>query len=300
MGTQIEHHFLLGAMDLKEECPAFEKGCPFKENDDEVQKAVTEAVDKCPAFKDGCPFKTARSMDDLYALFRNMPHAHSKTTIGSAEKVLVAMLRNVHHQSETMKQTLGTCPSFSTDCPFKETVSNSSLAAALEKRTWNVLASNAEEETTATAEAALAATNSKASEAESPIATEPEKEPPVPFSKEIQQGTKASHKAAENVHFVKNFIRGRIDRELYKQLIADYWHVYQMLEKRLHELASDPLVSKVHFPRQLDRVESLEKDMEFWFGKDWRSSPQATRPTPCTQEYVARLETSSPGGIVCT
>ena len=36
-------------------CPVFEKGCPFKESEETLQR-----LKNCPAFKDGCAFKEVR------------------------------------------------------------------------------------------------------------------------------------------------------------------------------------------------------------------------------------------------
>jgi heme oxygenase len=49
----------------------------------------------------------------------------------------------------------------------------------------------------------------------------------------FKNGTIDSHQAAEDVQFLKNFICGKIDRELYKQLLAHLYYVYETLEERL-------------------------------------------------------------------
>ena len=259
------------------------------------------ALEKCPAFADGCPFKQVRSMDELHELFAKTPHVHSKGTVGTAEKVLVAMLQDVHQQSEKLKTDLGECPTFSSACPFKEGVSNS-LANELDRRSWSALAADAPAEQTEEPAAATKNPGTVVNDTTFTVTDSPTESRPA-FSVEIKEGTKDSHKAAENVHFVKNFIRGKIDRELYKQLIADLWHVYDAMEEKLALYGrggaeSDPLVVGVHFPEQLNRTKELEKDMQFWFGDDWRNSPQALQPTPCTAEYVERLSSCSPAALV--
>mgnify|MGYP001196257848 CR=1 FL=1 len=54
--------------------------------------------------------------------------------------------------------------------------------------------------------------------------------PYVEFSKEIKEGTKKSHSAAENTAFVKSFLRGVISKESYRTLVSDLYFVYSALE----------------------------------------------------------------------
>ena len=53
------------------------------------------------------------------------------------------------------------------------------------------------------------------------------------FSKEIKEGTKVSHTAAENTGFVSNFLSGVISKENYRKLVANFYFVYQALEKEI-------------------------------------------------------------------
>lgn len=106
----------------------------------------------------------------------------------------------------------------------------------------------------------------------------------------IKEGTKVSHKAAENVHFVRNFIRGKIEKVLYKQLVGDLYHVYRALEGKLDEFRTHKMVQPIYFPVELRRLPALERDMEYWFGADWKIKGEQLRMTPCTAEYVARIE----------
>ena len=97
-----------------------------------------------------------------------------------------------------MKTQLGSeCPVFSTSCPFKNlTSSGSPLVSELEYRTWSMF------------------TNED-------LLEERNKEQ-IELSKHLKTGTKKSHRAAESVHFVKNFIRGKIDRDIYKYMVCIY------------------------------------------------------------------------------
>jgi heme oxygenase len=54
-------------------------------------------------------------------------------------------------------------------------------------------------------------------------------------------GTKKSHRAAENVQFVRNFIKGKVDRELYKHMLLSLWHTYTALEDELRKNEDNPM-----------------------------------------------------------
>ena len=126
---------------------------------------------------------------------------------------------------------------------------------------------------------------------------------PRALSEQLKEGTAAAHAAAESVHFVKDFIQGNIPLPLYKRFVADLYHVYKALEKRLEQEAlAQPrdqggIVAPIFFPWELSRTESLEADLEHWLGADWRSAPEL-EPSPCTLEYVQRIERTTPAGIV--
>ena len=53
------------------------------------------------------------------------------------------------------------------------------------------------------------------------------------FSKELKEATKESHSAAENTKFVAGFLRGVVDPEEYRKLIANFWYVYSTMELSL-------------------------------------------------------------------
>jgi heme oxygenase len=57
------------------------------------------------------------------------------------------------------------------------------------------------------------------------------------------------------------------------------------MEEEFGKLKDHPVVAPVAFA-ELNRRESLEQDLAFYFGPDWRSS---VKSTPGAQQYVARL-----------
>ena len=49
------------------------------------------------------------------------------------------------------------------------------------------------------------------------------------LSTELKTGTKKSHSAAENTKFVASFLRGVVDPEEYRKLIANFYFVYRAM-----------------------------------------------------------------------
>jgi len=113
--------------------------------------------------------------------------------------------------------------------------------------------------------------------------TSQEKE--MTFSKEIKEGTKKSHSAAENTAFVKSFLRGVVSKDSYKVLVADLYFVYTAIEEDFRIFKNDPVIGKLYLP-ELERVNSLERDLRYYYGPMWRSLIQ---PTEACQRYVDRI-----------
>ena len=87
--------------------------------------------------------------------------------------------------------------------------------------------------------------------------TSQEKE--MTFSKEIKEGTKKSHSAAENTKFVSSFLRGVVSKDSYKLLVADLYFVYTAMEEEFKIFKNDPVLGKLYLP-ELERVTALERD----------------------------------------
>lgn len=58
------------------------------------------------------------------------------------------------------------------------------------------------------------------------------------------------------------------------------------LEEEMDRNSSHPAVAPIYFPQELARVESLERDLEYFFGSDWRK--RVIVPA-ATHRYVQRL-----------
>jgi len=109
----------------------------------------------------------------------------------------------------------------------------------------------------------------------------------IALASQLREGTKKAHTMAENTGFVCCFLKGVVDKVSYRTLVADLYFVYDAMEQEIGRLraAGHPVVGPVGF-QELNRRESLEQDLAFYFGEGWRNSVKAT---PAAQEYLARL-----------
>ena len=114
------------------------------------------------------------------------------------------------------------------------------------------------------------------------------------FSKKIKKDTSKSHSMAENTGFVTNFLAGVVNKESYKQLIADFYFIYTALEEQVDKFKDDPYISPIAFD-ELKRVPALEKDCEFYWGENWKNT---ISPTDACKNYVTRVRKISPKFLV--
>jgi len=105
------------------------------------------------------------------------------------------------------------------------------------------------------------------------------------FSKEIKEGTKKSHSAAENTSFVKSFLRGVVSEENYGTLLSDLYFVYEALEIQVRELKNNNIIGKLYLP-ELERVNNLERDLRYFYGPMWRG---LVTPSESCKRYVNRI-----------
>ncbi|XP_034543953.1 heme oxygenase-like [Notolabrus celidotus] len=106
------------------------------------------------------------------------------------------------------------------------------------------------------------------------------------LSELIKDVTKDSHTRAENTELMLSFQRGKVTLPQYKVLICSLYKIYQALEEELDRNSNHPGVAPIYFPSELARLKTLEKDLEFFYGKDWRQ--KVVVPT-ATKRYCHRL-----------
>lgn len=211
---------------------------------------------------------------------------------GPAHAALVEMLQLVHKASQSVKEAVGSdCPVFQAACPFKNCVTSAGVPLVLELETlsWGAFVKDAHSEVASQAESeAEAGSPSPAAGAgKPPAAAELEDDNDgVGLARKLKLGTTEAHKAAESVHFVREFIKGKVSREMYARLIVNLFYVYEAMEEALEANADHPLIDDLHFPDELNRTETLEKDAAFFAGESWR---EQLEPSPAAREYVARI-----------
>jgi heme oxygenase len=90
---------------------------------------------------------------------------------------------------------------------------------------------------------------------------------------------------AENVGFIKCFLKGTVEKNSYRKLVANLYFVYTAIEEEMERCKQHPVVSKIYFP-ELNRKHSLEKDLAYYYGPNWRDQ---VAPSAATQAYVNRI-----------
>lgn len=101
----------------------------------------------------------------------------------------------------------------------------------------------------------------------------------------LREGTKKSHTMAENVGFIKCFLKGTVEKTSYRKLVANLYFVYSAIEEEMERCKAHPVVSKIYFS-ELNRKQSLESDLAYYYGSNWR---EQIKPSVAAQAYVKRI-----------
>jgi heme oxygenase len=64
------------------------------------------------------------------------------------------------------------------------------------------------------------------------------------------------------------------------------YFVYAAMEEAMQQLKEHPVMGKMYFP-ELNRKESLEQDLVYYYGSNWR---EEAKPSEATQAYVAEIQ----------
>jgi len=102
----------------------------------------------------------------------------------------------------------------------------------------------------------------------------------------LKEGTKKSHSMAENVGFVKCFLKGVVEKNSYRKLVANLYFVYSAMEEEMEKHRQHPVLGKIYFP-QLNRKQSLEQDLHYYYGAGWQ---EQVAPSKAAQNYIARIK----------
>jgi heme oxygenase len=101
----------------------------------------------------------------------------------------------------------------------------------------------------------------------------------------LRVGTKKAHTMAENVGFVKCFLKGVVEKNSYRKLVGNFYFIYSAMEEEIEKHSLHPIVSKINFP-QLYRKHSLEQDLAYYYGANWR---EQIKLSPAGEAYVQRI-----------
>ncbi|MDX2213960.1 MAG: heme oxygenase (biliverdin-producing) [Oculatellaceae cyanobacterium bins.114] len=105
------------------------------------------------------------------------------------------------------------------------------------------------------------------------------------LAQRLREGTKHSHTAAENTAFMKCFLKGIVEREPFRKLLANLYFVYSALEDELRQHQDHPAVKLLYFP-EINRTANLERDLAYYYGDTWRDQ---ISPLPEGEVYVNRI-----------
>jgi heme oxygenase len=102
---------------------------------------------------------------------------------------------------------------------------------------------------------------------------------------QLREGTSKSHSMAENVSFVKSFLGGVVDKQSYRKLLSNLYFVYSSMEEAMEINKNHVFIKPIYFV-ELNRKQNLEKDLEYYYGNDWKSSVCMSE---ATKLYVDRI-----------
>lgn len=101
----------------------------------------------------------------------------------------------------------------------------------------------------------------------------------------LRSGTQHSHAETENIGFMKCFVKGLVDRSCFAKFLSNLYFVYSELELAVEKHKNHTCISTIYFP-ELNRKDNLEKDLEFYYGLDWKNQ---IAPSPQAQNYISRI-----------
>lgn len=114
---------------------------------------------------------------------------------------------------------------------------------------------------------------------------------------QLRVGTQKAHTLAENVGFVRCFLKGVVDKNSYRKLVANFYFVYSAMEEEMDKHRNHPIVSKIDFP-QLHRKQSLEEDLAYYYGANWREQIQLSSAGAAYVQRIREISENEPELLV--
>jgi len=113
------------------------------------------------------------------------------------------------------------------------------------------------------------------------------------LASKLRVGTKKAHTMAENVGFVKCFLKGVVEKNSYRKLVGNFYFVYSAMEEEMAKHSLHPIVSKINFP-ELNRKHSLEQDLAYYYGSNWREQVQLSSAGKAYVERIREISEKEP------
>lgn len=113
----------------------------------------------------------------------------------------------------------------------------------------------------------------------------------------LREGTKKSHSMAENVGFVKCFLKGVVEKNSYRKLVANLYFVYSAMEEEMERHRNHSVLSPLYF-RELNRKNSLEQDLYYYYGPNWREEIVLSSAGKTYVERVREISATAPELLV--
>lgn len=110
----------------------------------------------------------------------------------------------------------------------------------------------------------------------------------APLSAQLRERTRAAHERAETVPFITDLMHGRLSRAAYADLAAQQYGIYVALETASAALADAPRGANLVFPH-LTRTPSIEADLSYLYGGDWREQIDVLPAAAAYAERVAQV-----------
>lgn len=109
----------------------------------------------------------------------------------------------------------------------------------------------------------------------------------------LREGTKKAHSAAENMGFVKCFLKGVVEKTSYRKLVGNFYFIYCAMEEEMERHKNHPLLSKIYY-QQLNRQRALEQDLSFYYGANWKEQIVLSQAGEAYVQRIREISNSSP------
>ena len=270
-----------------------------EEHSNEALQAIELAKKSCPAFQSSttstttCPFRSVNNSSEFKKAMLSIPSSHyeNKDNKTDIPKQFKLALEHMHEVSQSLHDNNSGNNAFVLDggCPFKsyyESSENESVPFIAAMEHFSLTGIMAALASPSPSDNKDVASNSNGNDNDNEqIEQEPQRRDSL--SKALKSGTAASHKAAENVHFVRNFIKQKVELHLYKQMVIGLYFTYKALEEQLDRYGPTHFPS-LYQPHKLARTEALKLDLCYFYGEHWEEEVEP-ETSPTIQDYIDRI-----------